>query len=44
MAFEDGGYEQGPRAATKAMPEPGSVGNVLIALSTVLMVSLQRRT
>ena len=39
VAWTDGGYEQGPRPATRAVPEPSSV----IVLMTMLGVPLWRR-
>jgi hypothetical protein len=35
MAFQAGGYEKGPRAAVAAVPEPSSLGTILIAIGAL---------
>jgi hypothetical protein len=39
-AFEDGGCEQGPRAATKAVPEPNGL---MLVLAGILFLGRQSR-
>lgn len=43
FAFQSGGYELGPRTAAAAVPEPGSLGLLLIAGIGLLRARLGRR-
>ena len=43
VAFIDGGYEQGPRPAWAAVPEPSGIGMMTIALTLATVSSRRRR-
>jgi hypothetical protein len=42
-AFQDGGYEKGPRPATSSVPEPGSVGLLLMGATRLVRRSRRKR-
>ncbi len=44
VAFQDGGYEKGPRTTANAVPEPRSFAMLIIGLIGVTTVSRTRRT
>ncbi len=44
VAFEDGGYEQGPRPEMNAVPEPTSFAVLVAALIGIASVSRSRRS
>jgi hypothetical protein len=43
LAFQDGGYEQGPRQSISAVPEPSSLLLVIVAALTVMPRARRKR-